>query len=89
MNILEAIQKEDGFVNEKIEIRNGPYGSSIFSKVEIQKDETIMEINQKSIISVDSIIKSGLETLKFVANKIIYRRSTKVHGSPENGSQSL
>ena len=59
MKIIDSIKADGGLVSEKIEIRNGPYGSSVFSTQRIQKDETIMEINRKSVISVNSILNSG------------------------------
>jgi hypothetical protein len=59
MQILDSIKAEGGFVTENIEIREGPFGSSVFSTEKIEKDVTIMEINKRSIISVNSILDSG------------------------------
>ena len=59
MQILNSIKSEGGSISEKIEIRDGPFGSSVFSTEKIDKDVTVMEINKASIISVNSILDSG------------------------------
>ena len=72
MQILNSIKAVGGFVSEKIEIREGPFGSSLFSTQKINKDDTIMAISQRSIISVNSILDSGK---LFKISKFFYKRT--------------
>lgn len=89
MQILDSIKAEGGFVTENIEIREGPFGSSVFSTEKIDKDVTIMEINKRSIISVNSILDSG-KHFRFTKNLFsICRHAQKFHGIAKNQPHTL